>query len=74
MDNAVALSLFEKLQVPGLLLASVVIYFGFRLFMRIADELHQNTLLLSKMAIVLDVVCSRLISVAPSLLDKDNRE
>lgn len=56
----------EKLQAPGLLLAGLVIWWLFQLLRdrdkMIATELAETTKVLTKVAVLLDVICRRTTS------------
>lgn len=66
------ISLLEKLQVPGLILAAIVILLMFQLIrllikqrdeanLRLATELAENTKTLSRMTVILDLICQRVL-------------
>jgi hypothetical protein len=62
-------TVIEKLQAPGLMFAALVIYLGYKLYLRLVTEMHENTVLLSKMSALLDVAVSRLVNAR----DRDSR-
>lgn len=59
-----AWTLIEKLQVPGLILAAIVILLGYKLFIRVATEMHDQTVLMSKMTALMEIVVSTRIGDA----------